>query len=265
MRRLMMTCLTVSAVAGCQTRSDWGSVFDGSAGRWVDLTHSFGDETIYWPTSESFSLERLSYAMTDAGYFYAANNFSAAEHGGTHLDAPVHFAEGRYHTDQIPLEKLIGPALIVDVSDHVDADYLVQVEDLVGWEGAHGPIAAGAMVFIHTGWGDRWPDRTRYLGTNITGPDAVPELHFPGISPEAAAWLAERQIAAIGIDTPSIDYGQSTSFESHVILYTANIPGFENVANLKALPATGSFVVALPMKIEGGSGGPLRIVGFIPQ
>ena len=134
------------------------------------------------------------------------------------------------------------------------------------WEGSHGTLADGSMVLIRTGWSDRWTDRTAYLGTDLTGAEAVPELHFPGLAPEAAQWLTDnRSIAAIGIDTPSIDYGQSADFRSHVILYSENIAGFENVTNLDRLPPTGSFVVALPMKIEGGSGGPLRIVAFVPS
>ena len=124
----------------------------------------------------------------------------------------------------------------------------------------------GAIVLLRTGWGDRWHDRTAYLGTALTGAEAVPQLHFPGLHPDAARWLvSERSVSAVGIDTPSIDYGQSATFESHVVLYSDNVVGFENVANLGELPESGSFVVALPMKIAGGSGGPLRIVAFLPR
>lgn len=124
----------------------------------------------------------------------------------------------------------------------------------------------GGILLLRTGWSTRWSDRAAYLGTDQIGPDAVPELHFPGLDPEAAQWLVDnREIVAVGIDTPSIDFGQSTNFQSHVILYSANRSGFENVTNLDLLPAVGSFVVALPMKIEGGSGGPLRIVAFVPR
>ena len=265
-RSSMVVVFAVLALVGCQTSRDYADVFEGRTGRWVDLTYSFSDETIYWPTGEPFTLERVAYGTTEAGYFYAANNFTAAEHGGTHLDAPIHFAEGRQTADQIPLDRLIGPAVVVDVSTRSQPDYQVQVADIEAWENAYGPIPAGAIVLLRTGWGARWPDRQRYLGTDETGPEAVPELHFPGLSPTAARWLVEeRQIDAVGIDTPSIDFGQSTTFESHLILYAADIPGFENVANLDQLPENGSYVVALPMKIEGGSGGPLRIVAFVPR
>ncbi|MGE0158806.1 MAG: cyclase family protein [Gemmatimonadales bacterium] len=255
-------------LAGCaQPAPDYAAVFDGTAGRWIDLTHAFSASTIYWPTDTAgFRLQELAYGPTPGGWFYASYAFSSAEHGGTHLDAPVHFAEGRLTTDQIPLSGLIGPAAVVDVSDRADRDYLVSVEDLTSWEAEHGELPNGGILLLRTGWGALWESRTAYLGTPRVGPKAVADLHFPGLSEEAAAWLAaSRGVVAVGIDTPSIDRGQSADFRAHVILYAENISGFENVANLDLLPATGSFVVALPMKIEGGSGGPLRIVAFVPS
>lgn len=240
-------------------------VFDGTGGEWIDLTYPYSPETVYWPTAEGFQLEEVSYGPTPGGWFYAAYNFSSAEHGGTHLDAPIHFAEGRQTNDEIPLERLIAPAVVVDLPAPVESDDMLTTEDLASWEAEHGPIPDGVILLVRSGWGSRYHDRTAYLGTALTGPEAVPDLHFPGIAPEAAEWLvAERRIAAVGIDTPSIDRGQSSDFRSHVILYEENIPGFENVANLDRMPATGSYVVALPMKIQGGSGGPLRIVAFVP-
>ena len=232
----------------------------------MDLTHSFSESTIYWPTDTAgFQLEELAFGPTDGGWFYSSYLFSSAEHGGTHLDAPIHFAEGRLTNDELPLSGLIGAAAVVDVSGSAGADYLVSVEDLTGWEATHGELPNGGILLIRTGWGSRWDDRTAYLGTDLTGEAAVPQLHFPGIGAEAAQWLVDnRGIVAVGIDTPSIDRGQSVDFRAHVILYAENIAGFENVANLDLLPEQGSFVVALPMKIEGGSGGPLRIVGFVP-
>ncbi len=176
---------------------------------WVDLTYAFDSTTIYWPTAKPFRLEVVSAQRTPAGYYYAANNFAAAEHGGTHLDAPVHFAEGRHTTDQIPLDQLVGPALVVDVSVQAEADrdYRITPADLVAWERAHGPIAAGTIVLFRTGWGSRWPDRARYLGTTKTGPAAVPELHFPGIHLDAARGLVARHVRAVGIDTPASTTG----------------------------------------------------------
>jgi kynurenine formamidase len=243
------------------------SVFDGTGGEWVDLTHAYGPSTIYWPTDTAgFRLEELAYGRTDGGWFYSSYAFATAEHGGTHLDAPVHFAEGRRTADEIPIQGLVGAAAVVDVSDRAHPDYLVSVEDLQGFETEHGRIPDGAILLLRTGWADRWSDREAYLGTDAVGEEAVPQLHFPGLGPEAAQWLVEhRAVRAVGIDTPSIDYGQSADFRAHVILYSADIPGFENVGELGSVPATGAYIAAFPMKIEGGSGGPLRIAAFIPN
>lgn len=238
-----------------------------SNGRWVDLTHAFSDKTIYWPTEEPFKLETVFKGTTAAGYYYSAYNFSAAEHGGTHIDAPVHFAKERRSVDKIPIAQLIGPAAVIDVTQAAaaDRDYQVMVEDFKAWEAEHGRLPKGAIVLLNTGSARFWPDREAYMGTAERGADAVAKLHFPGLHPNAARWLVNlRDIGAIGLDTPSIDYGQSKRFESHQILFEGDIPAFENVTNLDGLPATGATVIALPMKIEGGSGGPLRIVAFVP-
>ena len=263
-----IVALSVVALLGsCQpTSSDYSAVFDGTGGRWVDLTHSFSESTIYWPTDTvGFLLEEQAYGPTEGGWFYASYEFESAEHGGTHLDAPIHFSEGGLTNDRISLSSLIGPAAVVDVSDDVDADYLVTVADLTAWESEHGQLQDGGILLLRTGWSSRWNNRTAYLGTDLIGAEAVAELHFPGLDPAAATWLIDnREIVSVGIDTPSIDYGQSADFRSHIILYSENLSGFENIANLDLLPPRGSFVVALPMKIEGGSGGPLRIVAFVP-
>lgn len=255
-----------TAGAGSVDAATIAGVFEGTAGHWVDLTHPFDENTIYWPTDTvGFRLDTLAYGETDGGWFYSSFRYSAAEHGGTHLDAPIHFAKDGWTNAEIPLSSLIGPAVVVDVSERAYADYLVSVSDLQGWESEHGRIPDGAIVLAYTGWGTRYHDRAAYLGTDATGPEAVAQLHFPGLDPEAAQWLVDnRSIAAFGLDTPSVDYGQSKEFKTHVILYGANIPGFENVAGLGEMPEAGAYVVALPMKIAGGSGGPLRIVGFVP-
>ena len=237
-------------------------------GQWLDLTHVFSDKTIYWPTSESFKLETVHAGVTGKGYYYAANKFCAAEHGGTHIDAPIHFAADGQPLDAIPLDKLIGPAVIIDVSAKAltDRDYRVGTADFKAWEGRHGRLPKGSIVLLHTGYGRFWPDPVKYMGTAEQGEAAVAKLHFPGLHPEAAQWLAtERRISAIGLDTPSIDYGQSALFESHQVLARHNIPILENLAHLDQLPATGAMVFALPMKIQGGSGGPLRIIAWIPK
>ena len=234
----------------------------------VDLTHTFDRETVYWPTESGFQLMRGPAGVTDKGYFYAANRFAAAEHGGTHIDAPIHFFADRQTVNQIPLRRLIGEAAVVDVSQAcaADPDYQVTVGDLRMWETTHKRQLVDVIVLLRTGFGRHWPDRTRYLGTDETGETAVNKLHFPGLDPEAAKWLVEhRAIKAIGIDTASIDYGQSRHFRSHVTLFEQNVPAFENVANLELMPPVGSTVIALPMKIGGGSGAPLRIIGIIAK
>ena len=232
----------------------------------IDLTHTFSESTIYWVTAKEFRLEVVAKGDTDKGYFYAANNFETAEHGGTHIDAPIHFSKGKQSVEEISLTRLIGNAIKIDVSKRalLNPDYLVSVQDFKDWEATNGQIEDGVIVLLETGHSIYYPDKLKYLGTDQRGPEAIKLLHFPGLSPEAATWLVEnRSISAIGIDTPSIDYGQSEYFKSHVILLSDNIPAFENVANLDQLPNTGFEVIALPMKIKGGSGAPLRIVAII--
>lgn len=237
-------------------------------GRIVDLTHPFNEQTIYWPTENGFRLEKGPAGITERGYFYSANRFAAAEHGGTHIDSPIHFFDKRDTVDRIPLERLIHDGVVVNVTKSCseNRDYQIQVGDLRAWEEKHQRTLADSIVLLMTGWSQRWPDRKNYLGTDRTGKDAVAELHFPGLHPDAARWLVEqRAILAVGIDTASIDFGQSTQFESHVMLCKNNVPAFENVARLNELPADGFTVIALPMKIEGGSGAPLRIVAVVQK
>ena len=268
---VLLLCVVVCAVS-CATASraaddDASRAGDAHGGEWIDLTHPFDADTVYWPTAEGFRLETASEGMTEGGYWYAAKRFSGAEHGGTHLDAPIHFAAGKWTADQIPVERLIGPGAVVDVTAQcaADRDYQVTAADLQAWEAAHGRLPDGAIVLLRTGFSAFWPDRERYMGTALRGPEGVAALHFPGLHPDAARWLvAERAISAIGLDTPSIDFGQSKLFESHQVLFAANVPALENVAHLDRLPAAGFTVAVLPMKIAGGSGGPLRIVAVLP-
>lgn len=233
----------------------------------VDLSHVYSDETIYWVTSKEFKLDTVFKGQTDKGFYYSANNFSTAEHGGTHIDAPIHFAKNGQSVDEIPLEKLIGQAIKVDVSSKAlnNSDYQITIQDFTEWEkNENTKIPNGSIVLLQTGFSKYYPNKIKYLGTDERGEHAIQKLHFPGLSKEAAKWLVEhRQINAIGIDTPSIDYGQSEYFRSHVILLSQNIPAFENLTNLNQLPNIGFEIIALPMKIQGGSGAPLRIVAII--
>ena len=230
----------------------------------VDLTHPFDDKAIYWPTAKPFTWEKESWGRNAQGDWYTAGRYSASEHGGTHLDAPIHFAEGRQTVDQIPVEKLIGPAIVIDVSEAVlkDRDYRLSPADIAAWEAKHGRISAGSIVLVRTGWERHWGDKLAYLGTDKAGDTA--NLHFPGISKEAALMLGERKVDAIGLDTPSLDHGPSKDFAAHRAFAVANVYGLENVANLDRLPPTGATVIALPMKIAGGTGGPARIIAILP-
>ena len=266
MRRMLIALGLASAVS-CTAAPEPAPVAGILAGELVDLTHTYDQSTIFWPTSDTFRLEKVADGVTPAGFYYAANNVFTAEHGGTHIDSPVHFAQGHQTVDRIPLERLLGSAVVVDVTGQAerDADYQITTADLEEAERRDGRIPADAIVLLRTGYSQRWPDAARYLGTAERGAEAVAKLHFPGLHPDAARWLvANRQIRAVGIDTASIDYGQSTQYESHRALFERDIPAFENLANLDRLPTRGAWVVALPMKIGGGSGAPLRAIAILP-
>ena len=262
--------LAAAATAAAQTAVDAdaaGLVQVFAAGEWIDLTHAFDGGTIYWPTEKGFRFEAGANGPTAKGYYYAANRFATAEHGGTHLDAPRHFSADGHTADAIEPARLVGEGVVVDVTAACAADevYEVTIDDLMAWEREHGRQLVDVILLLRTGWSARWPDRGRYLGTTAMGPDAVAQLRFPGLAPDAAAWLVDhRRVRAVGIDTASIDHGPSTRFGSHVALCGGNIPVFENVAGLDRVPSQGAFVAALPMKIAGGSGGPLRILARLP-
>lgn len=261
----LLAAVACSAPPSPPSSSGGGSF---SAGELVDLSHSYGVDTIFWPTADPFRLETVSGGMTPQGYYYAANNFFTAEHGGTHVDSPIHFSAGGETVDEIPLDRFVGPAVVVDVSDAAarNADYQVTVEDLTTWEAEHGRIPAESILLVRTGFSAWWPDAERYLGTAERGQAGVEQLHFPGLHPDAARWIVEqRSVRAVGIDTASIDYGQSTLFETHRVLAANGIPAFENLTALDRLPATGALLVALPMKIAGGSGAPLRAVAVLAR
>jgi len=259
-------------ICSCQTKTsdqnpDQASQLSLSDYTIVDLSHDYSKETIYWVTAQTFELDTVFAGQTDNGFYYTANNFSTAEHGGTHIDAPIHFAKGGLTVDKLELSSLIGRGIKIDVSEKAlqNRDYLISTQDLMQWEANHQKqIPNGSIVLLETGYSKFYPDALKYMGTDERGPEAVALLHFPGLSEEAAQWLVDnRNIKAIGIDTPSIDYGQSTLFKSHVVLMSHNIPAFENLTNLNQLPLEGFELLALPMKIKGGSGAPLRAIALI--
>ncbi len=231
----------------------------------IDLTYPLDHETVYWPHNAPFTWERTDWGMTAGGYWYASAKFSASEHGGTHMDAPIHFGQGRHTVDQIPVERLVAPAVVLDVRPQCDrnSDYEVTTDDILAWEAKNGRIPPGTIALIHTGWGRHWPDRQRYLGSRT--PDDASTLHFPGVSQAAALFLVkDRAVNGLGIDTASIDPGQSRDFPVHRVLGEANVYALENVAALERLPATGATLWALPIKIRGGTGGPVRLIATVP-
>ncbi len=232
--------------------------------RLVDLTYAYDENTIYWPTSPPFQWKKDAWGMSPGGYWYASATFTSSEHGGTHMDSPIHFAEGKRSTAEIPVASLAGPAVVIDITAACarDRNYLLRPSDIEGWEKRHGRIAEAEIVLVRTGWGRFWPDRKQYLGADKPGDTAG--LSFPGISGEAARLLAGRKPSGVGIDTASLDFGRSKDFIAHRILNGADIYGLENVANLDRVPETGATLIALPVKIRNGTGGPVRIVAVLP-
>ncbi len=243
------------------------TVFDPAAMQVIDLTHAYGRDTIYWPSSPtSFELKKLAYGETPGGWFYASYSFCTPEHGGTHMDAPEHFFKGAQTVDRVPVEEMIAPVAVIDVSEKAaaDPDYRLTVADIEAYEAAHGKIEPGMIVLMNNGWSARWPDRKAYLGDDRPG--RTDSLHFPSFGAAAAVFLIkERDVAMIGVDTASIDYGPSKDFIVHRIAGEYNVPGLENLKDLDRVPPRGATLIALPIKIERGSGGPVRVVALVPK
>jgi len=266
MKLVVPALLLIAGAAALILGAPAPSPLDLGRAKVQDLTHPFDDRTLYWPTATSgFELKTIHRGPTPGGYFYSAYSFCAPEHGGTHFDAPVHFAEGARAADEVPVGQLVAPGVVIDVAAKAasDPDYRLDVADVRAWEALHGAVPAGAIVLLRTGWSARWPDRKRYLGDDTPG-DAS-HLHFPSYGEAAAALLVrERKVGALGVDTASIDHGPSADFRVHRLAAAANVPGLENLAHLDEVPETGALIVALPVKIAGGSGGPLRAVALLP-
>lgn len=230
----------------------------------VDLSYTYDAKTLYWPNAKGFVHRKDMWKRTPLGYWYAAGGFSTDEHGGTHIDSPIHFAEGKLTLEQIPVRKLAGPAFVIDISRQAaqNRDYTAKPEDVRAFEAAQGRIPAGAIVLFRTGWGRFWPDREKYLGS--AEKESAENLHFPGIAPETAELLVARGVVGVGIDTASTDHGPSKRFVTHQVLSEANVYGLENVANLERLPVKGATLIVAPMKIGSGTGGPARLLAILP-
>ncbi|MHC1707680.1 MAG: cyclase family protein [Bacteroidales bacterium] len=262
---VLLSLIIFIAGAGCNKKQNTLDLLKNAT--WIDLTHSFENNSVYWPTNISFTHDTVFEGMTEKGYYYSSFKYSAEEHGGTHFDAPMHFAKGGKSVDQVPVQQLIGEGVVIDVREKASAnrDYQVTIDDFEKWEEKYGRIPENAIVLINTGFSKYYPDKLSYTGTTLPGKEGVENLHFPGLHPDAANFLAtQRKINAVGLDTPSIDFGQSKEFLTHRTLFANNITAYENVAGLEQLPAKGSWIFAFPMKIKGGSGAPLRLVAMIP-
>lgn len=265
MGRVFLAVVCVAVMGVCAA---WSVCSAGDQGDILDMTYAYGSDTIYWPNASPFKLTTEFEGMTERGYWYTSNHYAASEHGGTHVDAPRHFAKDGRTIDQVPLAEWIGPAVKIDATRQCarDRDYLLTVDDIKSWEKKHGPIPAGAWVIMYTGIGTQfYPDPKRVLGTDKKGLPALPELSFPAFSRESAEFLTkERNIKGIAIDTPSIDYGKSQDFQVHRVICGASKLALENIANLDKLPPKGATLYVIPMAIKGGSGAPARVFAIIP-
>jgi len=239
--------------------------FDIRTAKIVDLTHALDADAIFWPTdAQAFELIEEHKGLTEDDYFYAANHFCMPEHAGTHIDAPYHFHASGKTIGQIPVERLIGPAVVIDIAAKAaaDRDYMLTPQDIGQWEARYGAIAAGSIVLLNTGWSSRWPDRLAYLGDDTPG-DAS-NLHFPSYGEEAARVLVDRGVSVLGVDTASVDHGPSQDFRVHRVLGAAGAIGLENLTSLERVPVIGAWIIALPIKLAMGTGAPARVVALVP-
>jgi kynurenine formamidase len=228
--------------------------------RVIDLSYAISDKMVPWP-GDAKAFEATTNATVEKnGYF--TRSFWMLEHYGTHMDAPAHFPPGTTTIDKIPAEKFFALAVVLDVRKEAerDPDYQLTVKRIEAWEEKHGKIPAGAIVVLRTGWATRWPDVARYRNQDANG-----KMHFPGFSVEAAKVLLERKVSGLGCDTLSIDPGNSPDFPVHHLVLGAGVYQLENLADLQELPEAGAFLIAAPIKLEGGSGGAVRVFGLVGE
>lgn len=271
MRKLLATgfifliSLGVSALLSAQTKSSAGDCqllagIPSGHTRVIDMTYLINDHSPSWPGDNEPFKAVVNATPAKDGYF--TRKFTMLEHYETHMDAPAHFPPGKETLDQIPIDRFFGPGIVIDVRDKVakDTDYRLTPQDVQAWEARHDRIPAGAIVMLRTGWASRWPDQKRYRNMDAKG-----VMHFPGYSVAAAKLLISRHVSGLCIDTLSIDYGPSANFEVHRTTLPAGLFHVENIANLDKLPPTGAFIIAAPIKLEGGSGGPVRVFAILPD
>jgi len=263
MRHAVIWALAMASACGMETRPGdrFEELFNGQ-GTVIDLTHALSASSPYWPNSSGNPFRHDTIASHESGAPSMAAYFTP-EHNGTHLDAPIHSASGQPSVDQLTAADLFGPAVVIDVSSKSadDPDYSLQVQDILDWEAEHGSMPDGAIVLMSTGWSRKWEDPESYRNRDADG-----VMHFPGFSEDAGRFLVtERSIRGIGIDNFSIDPGTSRTFPTHGVVNGAGKFHLENVANVHMLPASGAYLIVAPIKIEGGSGGQVRIFGIVPK
>ena len=227
----------------------------------VDMTHTLSLSAPFWPdpSGNPFSYDTLVKQPSGAP---AMGKYHIPEHFGTHLDAPIHSADNLVSVDKLTPNELFGPVVVIDATGKCaeNADYLLSEQDILDWEKAHSPIPDRAIVLMLTGWGKKWGDYKAYKNEDDSG-----KMHFPGFSKEAALFLTkERNILGIGIDTFSVDAAVTDGFPVHGLVNGAGKFHLENVANLHELPPAGAYLITAPIKLEGGSGGQVRIFGIVP-
>jgi kynurenine formamidase len=229
----------------------------------VDLTYNLDQTDPYWPEGRTQTPFKAKVAGTYARNGLFARDLEIPEHFGTHIDAPVHFDPHGWKVAEIPLVRLIAPAIVIDVTQEAatQAEYRVTVEDIQKWEKAHGSAPPAGIVLFRTGWGKRWPSQSEFMKQD---PEGHP--HFPYLTVEAGRYVMKQmKPVGIGIDSPGIDRGDDHTYPLHHLTLDAGTYLLENVANLTTLPDTGAVVIVAPMKLTGGSGSPVRILGLIPK
>src|SRR4030095_1373095 len=248
--------LAATAIAFAQNGGQKPALDEIAAGRTrvIDLSYPISDKMVPWPGDAKAFEAKINATVEKNGYF--TRSFWMLEHYGTHMDAPAHFPPGTTTVDRIAPEKFFGPAVVLDVTKEAerDPDYQLSAKDISAWEQKHGSFPVGAIVLLRTGWSARWPDVARYRNQDVNG-----KMHFPGFSVEAAKALLARKVSGLGCDTLSIDPGNSSDFPVHHLMLGAGVYQLENLADLRGLPEAGAFVIAAPIKLEGGSGGAVRV------
>jgi kynurenine formamidase len=252
--------LAATAIAFAQSGGQKPALHEIAAGRTrvIDLSYPISDKMVPWPGDAKAFEAKINATVEKNGYF--TRSFWMLEHYGTHMDAPAHFPPGTTTVDKIAPEKFFGPAVVLDVRKEAerDPDYQLTEKDISAWEQKHGSIPTGAIVVLRSGWSSRWPDVARYRNQDVNG-----KMHFPGFSVEAAKVLRERKVSGLGCDTLSIDPGNSPDFPAHHLVLGAGVYQLENLADLSGVPEAGAFLIAAPIKLEGGSGGAVRVFALV--